>query len=472
MFCIPAPTFATPARTPMRRMARAWLMRLLATPLLVAGSALAAGIDCLPGAVPGYAQPKPDSRDSVVVFLHGLHGDARSTWTTSNWVFANTAWPCLLLAESDRFPDTKAYLASYRSVMAGLNPGIQQIARELVADLVKDDVFKHASVTFVAHSMGGIVLARILTDRGLLSANERARIRLVLFAGTPAQPTEAAAICAKWGINATQCSELSDGSEMQKLWQRWDALPKAERPPVWCVAEGGDMRFASMFPLGRIVPEASAHRPCNAGGRTQVAIGFDHSQLVKPESAASRPHGFLQAAFGGCVRPHLRRTSLADEEEPFARPVRGWLDSLVSQLKLPDADRRVAVAGVLAAGTSRYFFPQGGRDTLDPAQYARLPAAQFADDLNQALRPVLLQDRIDWARPIDRVASRLPDGEIERLIAALRSRGDLQQGDQLVALPVWDSQPDVLWLLAVRPGPAGPGLLGVLALPVPKTCPA
>jgi hypothetical protein len=456
----------------VRRTVRAWLLRWLATPLLAAGSALAAGVDCLPEPVPGYAQPKAESRDSVVVFLHGLHGDGRKTWTTENWMFANTAWPCLLLAEGDRFPDTKAYLASYRSAMLGLNPGIQQLAKELASDLVNDDVFRHASVTFVAHSMGGIVLARMLTEPGLLSADQRSRIRLVVFAGTPAQPTEAAAICTKWSINTTQCAEMSDGGEMQRLWQRWDALPKAQRPPTWCVAEGDDMRIAKLIPLGRIVPVASAHRPCATGGRIEVATGFDHSQMVKPASVASRPHGFLQTAFGGCVKPRLRRTSLADEEEPFARPARSWLDNLVNQLKAAGVDPRVAVASVLAGGTNRYFFPQGGRDTLDAAQYVRLTAAQFADDLNQVLRPVLLQDRIDWARPIDRLAARLPDGEVDRLMAALRSRGDLQQGDQLVALPVWASQPDVLWLLAVRPGTSDPGLLGVLALPVPTTCPA
>lgn len=73
-----------------------------------------------------------------------------------------------------------------------------------------------------------------------------------------------------------------------------------------------------------------------------------------------------------------------------------------------------------------------------------------------------------WARPLDRLVARLPDGKVESLL----SSGLLRQGVLLRALPAWDRQPEVLWMPAFSPDAAGPGRPGVLALPVPTTGPA
>ena len=448
----------------IQRFARSWGWGSL---LLCISPAAVATVACLPAKVPDYAVRDAPTRDSVMVFLHGLHGDGRATWTASNWFSDNVAWPCLVLADAEQFPATSAYLASYRSVMQGENPSTRQVAKELAGELVKDGVFAHAHITVVAHSMGGLVLARLLTDRGLLNDEQRLRIRLVVFVGTPAEPTEAAAICKDFGINA-QCDEMSNGDEMAKLWTAWDQLPK--RPPTWCIAEGKDMAWLGIPPWLRIVPTASAHRPCRVSGQTRSANGLDHSAIAKPTSRTDRPHRDLQVAFNACVKPLIRPARLADVEQPLAARMRGWFDQLMRQLATPGADWRLIVSTAVAPGVDRFRMPIHGSATYDISEYDRLPSSIFGAELERVVRPVLMEKQdFEWVRPVDRLAARLPDGATEALVNTLRSRGELAQDDLIVGLPVWSSQPDVLWLLAVRPGPTGFGLLHVLGVPVPFT---
>jgi hypothetical protein len=448
----------------MRRLAGAAVLAAI----MIAPGAHAIGIDCLPQEAPEYARPKLGSRQSAVVFIHGLHGDGRRTWVATSWGSDIAAWPCLLLADADVFAGSNVFLARYRSAAAQRNPSIGEVAREILGDLNAAKVFEHEHVTIVAHSMGGIVLARLLTD-GLLRPDQRERIRLVMFVGTPALPTEAAAICSKFSLNV-QCSEMIDADAMARLWQSWDAL--SPRPPAWCVAEGADMWIPWKT---RVVPEASAYRPCHVPEFRSRDDAHDHEDVVKPPSLGERPHRDLRAAFTACVRPHLRSVaSLTPAEERLAERAGEWFFGLKQRLVRINDDW----TGPLTESTAQVnalWYPAGNAPSFDFARYERRLPNEFVQPLRDLMVELLPRADFAWAQRADRVGLRVPDSAFEGLLQRLRAAGGLRADDVVLALkPRKEFDGQHLLLLRSDSSNSAPGtpaaafgLLGLLVIPKP-----
>jgi pimeloyl-ACP methyl ester carboxylesterase len=434
-----------------------------------------ASVECLPTEPAGHARPKLGSSDSAVVFIHGLHGDARGTWTSTHWLSTDVAWPCLVLNDRDVFRATNVYMADFRSRMGGANPDTTEAARRIAADLQAEGLFAQP-ITMVAHSMGGIVLARMLTTRGLLTERQRQSIRLVVFLGTPGLPTEAANICAKFGINR-QCEEMSNATAMHDLWLSWDAL--RNRPPAWCVAEGADSWFPRLpTPLLRIVPPASAHRPCRAANMQTIAEGLDHAGVAKPDGIQNRPHRDLRAAFVSCVRPGLGPRERIDER--LAAEVSNWFHALVDGLLgLSQARRRdAAIRSRLASEdeVKRFWIRRPpGAPSFAIENYEQLNGRSFALELSKSVEGFLLPAQIQWVRRIDRVSDVLPDSAFGNLAREMREAGGLRQDDVVLALrPLPEFQGMTLLLIRANssnspdiPEARAFGLLGWLIVPTP-----
>jgi triacylglycerol esterase/lipase EstA (alpha/beta hydrolase family) len=125
------------------------------------------------------ASPKGPFKQRVIVFVHvhGIFGDADDSWRYS----PNVYWPKLLLADS-AFDDTDVYIASYASPYHGNTMTVDEVVNSLNSRLTADDVFsKTREVIFVCHSLGGIILQRLL-----LTHREYARqVPFIYFFATP-----------------------------------------------------------------------------------------------------------------------------------------------------------------------------------------------------------------------------------------------------------------------------------------------
>ncbi|MCJ1270442.1 Serine active site containing protein 1 [Lobaria immixta] len=151
----------------------------------------------------GLSEPLSNPGDAIVelsiVFIHGLQGDPKGTWTTFN-----TFWPRDLLPEI--LPQARILSWGYDSKVihfwaAPSQNMINEHSSNLFADLasLRDSTnTSRRPIIFVAHSLGGIVCANAL----LLAGNSPEepvreigkRTRGIAFLGTPFEGSDKA----KW----------------------------------------------------------------------------------------------------------------------------------------------------------------------------------------------------------------------------------------------------------------------------------
>src|ERR1039458_2960865 len=81
-----------------------------------------------------YERPTSKSgpyKQRVIVFVHGLFGNAEDTWTNSQ---THAYWPKLLLSDP-RFNDSDIYVANYASPHFGNTMNVDEIAKSLESRL-------------------------------------------------------------------------------------------------------------------------------------------------------------------------------------------------------------------------------------------------------------------------------------------------------------------------------------------------
>jgi pimeloyl-ACP methyl ester carboxylesterase len=139
-----------------------------------------------------YERPATENgpfKDRVIVFVHGIFGDATSTWTSPGKVY----WPKLVLGDS-AFDDSDVHVANYESPVLGNSMTVDEVAANLDNRLTSHGVFtRHREVVFVCHSLGGIVVQQLL-----LTFREHAKqVPFIYFFSVPEEGAQIASL-AKW----------------------------------------------------------------------------------------------------------------------------------------------------------------------------------------------------------------------------------------------------------------------------------
>ncbi|KAI9847286.1 MAG: hypothetical protein M1837_002873 [Sclerophora amabilis] len=160
----------------------------------------------------------PDEPEVDVVFVHGLNGHPRNTWTSKNGVF----WPAQLLPKSLNTVNARILVYGYNANVyafggkSATKDYIHEHAQTLVTTLDAERFNADASerpIIFVAHSLGGILVKTALNYASKISIiNNNAHLRSifvstygVIFLGTPHNGADGA----KWGkMLESMCSAL------------------------------------------------------------------------------------------------------------------------------------------------------------------------------------------------------------------------------------------------------------------------
>ncbi|MGA7558774.1 MAG: alpha/beta hydrolase [Terriglobales bacterium] len=231
-----------------------------------------------------YERPQDGEhyKDRVIVFVHGLFGNADDTWRYSPGVY----WPKLLLTD-ESFKDTDIYVANYDSPYLGNTMTISEVAESLNSRLESDDVFSgHREVIFVCHSLGGIVVQQLL----LTHREYAGKVPFIYFFATPQTGASLAILAKALGSDPLFEALLPGGGNqyLQNLEVSWKA------------AHFGIVRYCAYekktYKGFVIADRLSSTRNCDE----EIPINENHVGIVKPNDV--RHPSYL--ALRNAIRKH------------------------------------------------------------------------------------------------------------------------------------------------------------------------
>lgn len=210
---------------------------------------------------------RPQS-SQLIVFIHGIGGDPRTTWRNGTFY-----WPQELFNDKD-FSHYDVLVFGYLSE-CGPSFNIREIAISLETQLNKHlRKKKYKSMSFVAHSMGGLVTREFILNRHH-RMSRKVPIRSVVMLSTPNLGSNLV-LLAKPFCDSKQLDDIEKGlgKYLDLLNDRW-RFTYQHREPFYMVAA---YELVPMTLLGIIVEKNSAIY----FGRDFRAFNKDHSAIAKP----------------------------------------------------------------------------------------------------------------------------------------------------------------------------------------------
>ena len=278
-----------------------------------------------------------------VVFVHGLTGDHKGTWTHSNGEF----WPSWLAVE---FPTLNIYSAGYDSSVTGsLRKGAGASLADratILLDRLSSRVAPDRPIVFVAHSLGGLVVKQMLRKAQDASNERRKRVGRqalsVVFIATPHMGAHLAT-----AMNALL--RLATSKSVRELDYAADALiDLGQWFSTW--AKNAGVAVECYYEIekcgGALVVDQVTANP-NVHGCDPIAIQADHISITKLENRDSQLYqslkGVVSELLKKCVLEEGRGSDdgLGDEvaSEFAAYTAQAAADRRTLSEKLRDADR-------------------------------------------------------------------------------------------------------------------------------------
>lgn len=230
-----------------------------------------------------------DSRDTTIIFIHGLLSDSRSCWANGH----GTYWPTLL-EQDRRFDSIDIYLAGYATEIDTGEAGIRQAADQVLSALQRTDVdgrrvMSANKLIFVAHSLGGVVL-RYMLENNVPAFQDKA-VGIVLIA-SPSFGSKWADLLS-WFVKLYRNEfgkELTWGSSLlADLDARFKKMVDRRQIPQLFGVEGYESRFVVRSRwLPKLIPGDIRIVTAESAGRyfgdAKYLPDTDHFTAVKPTS--------------------------------------------------------------------------------------------------------------------------------------------------------------------------------------------
>ncbi len=259
-----------------------------------------APVAALPATKPatGYVEPRKPGAERVVVFVHGVLGDARQTWTASNGAY----WPDML-REDEAFADSDVFVYDYPTPLFAASYSIDELADNLRLLLDQYSVFDtHKQVVFICHSMGGLVVRAFLLK--YQKDAYASHVPMMYFLATPTSGSEVAQLATLVKSRNPQFHDLvkwRDDEYVGNLVRQW--LAAGFTIASHCAYEKQAVDGLT------IVDPHSAVLLCN---RPLDPMLRDHITIAKPVDENDLPYTAVKVAYMKELRTAARPAAAPD----------------------------------------------------------------------------------------------------------------------------------------------------------------
>jgi hypothetical protein len=254
--------------------------------------------------------------ENAIVFVHGLDGDPIATFQSAR---ESPGWFELMKSDTRPFPGVSpppplasysTYSLDYRRLFASENT-VEDAAQQIADYLRSQDTFrKYNHVWFIAHSLGGILVKRMmLIYAGQDSQRLLNRISGVFLMGVPSQGSPLADLSQKDAIlllttvigrryrvvkdlrpeEAATFLNVLDNSWGDFLRRR-QVVTRDWPPFIYCAYE-----IDNSFRLAAVVPRLYAQTLC---AENAAPMSTNHADLVKPSSVTSQVYTWVRDRIG------------------------------------------------------------------------------------------------------------------------------------------------------------------------------
>jgi len=200
--------------------------RLVLVGILCGLISLFASFDCTQASaeVAGSHFVKGPGQKKLIIFVHGLLGGPESTWTNPE---NGASWPRLIAAD----PELKGYdvyVYGYMSPAYGPASNVNELASRFGQQLKDEKIFSnYDDISFITHSMGGIVTKRMLNMLNTPSQVQLLKkVRCVLYISVPSNGANLAALASWLSYNPQFKSILPRGAAdfLQSVESDWATM--------------------------------------------------------------------------------------------------------------------------------------------------------------------------------------------------------------------------------------------------------
>jgi hypothetical protein len=236
-----------------------------------------------PNAVVFIGGTKDISRRGDIVFVHGIDGDAWDTWGDKDAAFY---WPTWL---AKRLPDTGVWSLDYDAASSRWSGDPMRVndRSENLLDQMRLKGIGKRPIIFICHSLGGIMVKRMLQDGATLQ-NEKYEIifsqtKGVFFLATPHGGSDATTLAEIFRLyrRTDLLQDLTlDNDSLRKL-NRW----YSNTAPIHEIATSVYVEGRDYPGIGRIVTPGASDPGIT--GVFPVEVDADHIAICKPTSEDS-----------------------------------------------------------------------------------------------------------------------------------------------------------------------------------------
>ncbi len=261
------------------------------------------------------------SARTSVFFVHGFGTDEEKTWSKLARLLAADDCLSSLSFIPFRYATARARLRPWIKI-----PTISEIAKGLATEIsIRSRLGQ--DVLIIAHSMGGLVVRRMLADA--MTSNNNLRVKRVLLLATPNSGSVLASVLSASGFANAQGLALAPFSEdLDRLNEDWLKLDVESRFKVELVAAGKDQYVAEGSVRGFPGRQLDA-----------MLIDDDHGSIVAPANREQSSYKLISSFLARDQIPKARGIATTSdplfenyrpEHEPFYHSRE--IDDVVSRL--------------------------------------------------------------------------------------------------------------------------------------------